>query len=69
MCDKNGRISILNVTIDAKSFVLTNLYNPNTENEQVEVLETILTMMKTIGMNEITNLLLARDFNLFLIQI
>ena len=69
MCDKNGRISILNVTIDAKTFVLTNLYNPNTENEQVEVLETILTMMKTIGMNENTNLLLARDFNLFLIQI
>ena len=69
MCDKNGRMSILNVTIDAKSFVLTNLYNPNTENEQVEVLETILTMMKTIGMNENTNLLLAKDFNVILIQI
>ena len=31
------RILILNVTIDAKNFFLINLYNPNTENEQVDV--------------------------------
>lgn len=53
------------VTIDAKNFVLTNLYNPNTENEQVEVLNTLLTMMKTVDMNENSNLLLAGDFNVF----
>ena len=46
MCDNKGRILILNATIDAKNFVLINLYNPNTENEQVEVLNTLLTMMK-----------------------
>ena len=34
---------ILNVTIDAKNSVLINLYNPNTENEQVEVLNALLT--------------------------
>ena len=63
MCDNKGRILILNVTIDVKNFVLINLYNPNTENEQVEVLNTLLTMMKTIDINENTNILLAGDFN------
>ena len=66
MCDNKGRILILNATIDAKNFLLINLFNSNTENEQVEVLNTLLTMMKTIDINENTNLLLAGDF---LIQI
>ena len=65
MCDNKGRILILNATIDAKNFLLINLYNPNTENEQVEVLNTLLTMMKTIDINENTNLLLAGDFDVF----
>ena len=52
MCDNKGRIVILNATIDAKNFVLITLYNPNTENEQVEALYTFLTMMKTIDINE-----------------
>ena len=65
MCDNKGHILILNVAIDAKNFVLNNLYNPNTENEEVEILNPLLTMMKTIDINENTNLLLARDFNLF----
>ena len=52
MSDNNGRILILNVTIDAKNFILINLYKPNTEIEQVEVLKTLLTMMKTIDINK-----------------
>ena len=65
MSGNKGRILILYVTIDAKNFVLTNLYNPNTENEQAEVLNTLLTMMKTVDINENSNLLLAGDFNVF----
>ena len=65
MCDSKGRILVLNVTIDVKNFVLINLYDPNTENEQVEVLNTLLTMMKTIVINENTNILLAGKFNVF----
>ena len=42
MCHNKGHILILNATIDAKNFVLINLYNPNTENEQGEVLNTLL---------------------------
>ena len=33
--DKNGRISILDVMVDETNFVLVNIYNPNTEAEQV----------------------------------
>ena len=56
---------ILSVTINAKNFASINLYNPNTDNKQVELLNTLLTMMKIIDVNEDTNLLLAGDFNVF----
>ena len=42
---------------------MISLYNPNTENEQVEVLKTLLTMVKTIDTSENTDILLAGDFN------
>ena len=51
MSGNKGRILILNVTVDTKHCVLINLYNPNTENEQVEVLNTLLILMKTIYIN------------------
>ena len=65
MCGNKYRILILNVTINAKNFVLINLYNPNTENEQNKVLNTFLTMMKTNDINENTNFLLAGNFNIY----
>lgn len=65
MSDNKDRILVLNVTINASNFVLINLYNRNTENEQVEVLNTLLTIMKTIDINENSNLLITGDFNIF----
>ena len=56
MSNNKGGILILNVTIDAKNFVLINLYNLDTENEKVEVLNTLLTKMRTIEKNENSNL-------------
>ena len=44
---------------------MINLYNANIENEQVEVLNTLLTMMKTIDINENSNLIVAEDLNFF----
>ena len=61
--DNKGHILILNVTIDAKIFVMINSYNPNTENKQIEVLNALLTIMKTTGIKENSNLFLARVFN------
>ena len=63
MSDNKGRILILNVTVDVEKFVLINLYNPNTEKEQVEALNTLLNMMKTIDINGNSKLSLAGDFN------
>ena len=68
MCGNKGCILILSVTIDAKNFVLINFYNPYTENQKVEVLNTLVTTMKTIDMKKNSNFLLAGDFNV-LIQI
>ena len=68
MCGNKGCILILSVTIGAKNFVLINFYNPYTENQEVEVLNTLVTMMKTIDMKKNSNFLLAGDFNV-LIQI
>ena len=36
--DKNGRILILDVKVDETNFVLVNIYNSNTETEQVATL-------------------------------
>ena len=36
--DENGRILILDVMVDETNFVLVNIYNPNTETEQVTTL-------------------------------
>ena len=63
MSDNIGCILILNVTINAKSFVLINLYILNTENNQT--LNTILTTMRTIYINENSNFLQAGNFNVF----
>lgn len=45
------------------------MYNPKTENEQVQVLKTLLTIMKFIDMNQNSKLRLAGYFNQFLKQI
>ena len=46
--DKNGRILILDVKVDESNFVLVNIYNPNTETEQVATLHDLDKMLETI---------------------
>ena len=40
LSDNDGRILILDVDIDDENFILIDLYNPNTEPEQLNSLET-----------------------------
>ena len=54
---------VLKVTMDAKIFVVISLYKPNNKSEQIEVLNKLFTMMKTIDINKNTNLLLLGYFN------
>ena len=52
--------------IDDCVFILTNLYNPNTEIEQVSTWEKINLMLQTFDDLENKIIILGGDFNLFL---
>ena len=64
--DNDGRILILDVTINDVNFVLINLYNANTETEQVSVLNILSSLLEKFDVTIEKNLILAGDFNLFL---
>ena len=65
--DKNGRILILDVNIDEIRYVLVNIYNANTEVEQVQVLSELNELMKNINFSKENCIVLAGDHNVFLI--
>ena len=65
--DKNGRILILDVNIDELRYVLVNIYNANTEVEQVQVLSELNELMKNINFSKENCIVLAGDLNVFLI--
>ena len=60
--DINGCISILDVAIDDKSFILINLYNPNTEAEQLKTLSKLTDINQVTSYSKVT--ILDREFNL-----
>ena len=63
--DKNGCILILDVKVDETNFVLVNIYNPNTETEQVATLHDLDKMLETIKDLYDKHIVLAGDFNFF----
>ena len=50
--DKNGRILILDVNTDEIRYILVNIYNANTEVEQVQVLSELNELMKNINFSK-----------------
>ena len=44
---------------------MINLYNPNTESEQLEVLEKLENMLSTTNPTQVSQIILAGDLNLF----
>ena len=62
----DGRTLILDVTINDANFVLINLYNANTETEQVSVLNNLSSLLEKFDVTLEKNLIFAGDFNLFL---
>ena len=64
--DHDGRILILDVTINDINFVLINLYNTNKEREQVSILNNLSSLLENVDIILENCLNLARDFNLFL---
>ena len=53
--DKEGRILILNVSINDSEYVLINLYNANTEKEQIDVLNNMLVLLEKFDTNKKKN--------------
>ena len=63
--DKEGRILILDVSINDSEYILINLYNANTENEQIDVLSVLFELLEEFDINPTKQLVMAGDFNLF----
>ena len=64
LSDNDGRILILDVDIDDENFILINLYNPNTEAEQLKTLSKLSEMLTKLHLTQNNNIICAGDFNL-----
>ena len=62
----DGRILTLDITFNDVNFVLINLYDANTETEQVSVLNNLSSLLETFDVTLEKNLILGGDFNLYL---
>ena len=60
--DNDGRILILDVTINDVNFVLINLYNANTETEQVSVLNNLSSFLEKFDVTLKKKVILAGKF-------
>ena len=63
--DHNDRILILDVTINDSKYILINLYNVNTEKEQLEMLSNLFALLKTFDIDPNKHIIMAENFNLF----
>ena len=59
--DKNGHILILQVNIQGSKYILINIYNANTEQQQLTVLNQLDEFLDTIEINRDTQILLGGD--------
>ena len=65
MKDKNGRILILEVTIDDTEYLLIKIYNANTEQHQLKTLQNLSILLENYDNFYDKNVILAGDFNIF----
>ena len=66
LCDENGWILILETLIDDSEFILINLYNANTESEQIQTFNELNTLLSNLDLSSEKHIIFAGDFNLFL---
>ena len=64
LSDNDGRILILYVNIDDENFILINLCNPNTEDEQLKTFSKLTEMLTELHLTQNNNIICAGDFNL-----
>ena len=63
--DKSGRVLTLEVKIENEVLLLINLYNANTENEQLSTLSDLSNMLEKIDDINNKSIVFGGDFNLF----
>ena len=63
--DKEGRILVLDASINDSEYILINLYNTNTKNEQIDVLSNFFELLEEFDISLTKRLVMAGDFNLF----
>ena len=63
--DKEGRVLILDVSINDSEYILINLFNANTEKEQIDVLNNMSVLLEKFDKIKKTQLIMTGDFNLF----
>ena len=63
--DNSGHILVLQVKIDGKIYLLVNLYNSNTEQEQLKTLNKLDTILLKSDDNEYNHIIFSGDFNTF----
>ena len=59
-----GRILILDVSVNDSEYILINLYNANTEKEQINVFSNMFVLLKKFDINKKKQIIMAGDFNL-----
>ena len=63
--DGQSRIIIVAADIDEETFVLINLYNANTETEQIKAICELSQLLGNFFLDSKKNIALAADFNLY----
>ena len=63
--DNQGRILIVDPDTDEETFVLINLYNSNTETEQIKTIYELDQLLSDFCLDSNKKIILAGDFNLF----
>ena len=63
--DNKGRILIVDADIDEETFVLMNLYNANTETEQIKTIYELDQLLSDFCLDSNKKIILAGDFSLF----
>ena len=49
--DKEGRILILDVSVNDSEYILINLYNANTKKEQINIFSNMFALLKNFNIN------------------
>ena len=63
--DPNGRYLMMHVKFGDSDYALINIYNPNTENEQLRLLAEIGEKMEQLEIEPDTNVVFGGDFNFY----